>query len=94
MLHLEHQSVIIDITGAVVRLTLMCFPLRPITKASSTSQSTSFKQTRDRDEADTVIKSTRAVAWFHTAHLLLKGFGNEVCSRWTSDNIKDSQNSQ
>lgn len=29
---------------ADMRLTLMCFPLLPITKASSTSQSTSFRQ--------------------------------------------------
>lgn len=31
-------------------LTLMCFPLLPITNASSTSQSTSFSQTREKLE--------------------------------------------
>lgn len=32
-----------------VMLTLMCFPLRPITKANSTSQSTSFNRTKGQD---------------------------------------------
>lgn len=51
----EHQSVA-AIRGDVVTLTLMCFPRRPITKASSTSQSTSFSQTKDRDEVNTAAR--------------------------------------
>lgn len=38
----QHQSV--EQQRWRVMLTLMCFPLRPITKASSTSQSTSFSR--------------------------------------------------
>lgn len=44
-----------------VMLTLMCFPLRPITKANSTSQSTSFNHTKSQDDVKTASRSITCV---------------------------------